>query len=141
MGRGQSSHSHAKVRLPFREALSALAYAGRSSVDAVKQHDTALLADLASKFNLSYTAFGKPVSVDDEAYGTLVLSDAFGTALEPAPITPTGEDAAPYQLLSGTIKATWNAHQSLKKGEDITEVFVAPSIMTGNTGAFNLLES
>ncbi|KAI0741917.1 carboxypeptidase S [Daedaleopsis nitida] len=100
-----------------------------SSVDAVKEHDTALLDSLAHEFNLSYTAFGSQVSGGDApAYGTLTLSDAWGTALEPAPVSPI--DAPEYALLSGTIKATYNAHRSLK-GDDT--IVVAPGIMSGNT--------
>lgn len=68
---------------------------------------------------------------DAPHYGALELSDAFHAALEPAPITPTDKNAAPYQLLSGTIKATYNAHRSLDGAENI---IVAPGIMSGNTG-------
>ena len=96
----------------------------------VKKHDTALLAHLATKFNLSYTAFGEDVYTGSGAkYGSLEISDAWGTALEPAPITPMDGEA--YKLLSGTIKATFNAHRKFKNTEEIQ---VAPGIMTGNTG-------
>jgi len=61
----------------------------------------------------------------------LTLSDAYGGGLEPAPITPTGKDAAPYLLFSGTIKATYNAHRSLV--DDSESIIVAPSLMSGNT--------
>jgi len=98
-----------------------------SSVDEVKKHDTALLKSLAKGFNLSVTAFGDDLSQGAPAYGTLTLSDAWGTALEPAPNTPT--DAAPYALLSGTIKAAYNSHRSLQ-GDNIV---VSPGIMSGNT--------
>ena len=64
------------------------------------------------------------------AYGTLAISDAWGAALEPAPISPI--DAPEYALLSATIKATYNAHRSLA-GDD--NIVVAPGIMSGNTGA------
>jgi Gly-Xaa carboxypeptidase len=85
----------------------------------------------AGTFNLTFSAFGTLVSEEGvPASGTLTLSDAFQVGLEPAPITPTGADAAPYQLLSGTIKATYNAHRS----NDTTDsVIVAPGIMSGNT--------
>lgn len=103
-----------------------------SSVAAVKERDTALLQSLASQFNLSYTAFG--VSQSDEnapAYGTLTLSEAFLHGLEPAPNTPIDEH--PYQLLSGTIRATYNKHRGRAlQGEN--EIVVAPGIMSGNTG-------
>jgi len=105
-----------------------------SSVDEVKRHDSELLADLAEQFNLTYTAFGTKISkeLDDApSGGTLTLTDAFGTALEPAPVTPTESgDAKPYELLSGTIKATYNAHRSL---QGVNEIIVSPGMPTGNT--------
>jgi Gly-Xaa carboxypeptidase len=58
------------------------------------------------------------------------LSNAFQDSLDPAPITPFGADAAPYQHLSGTIKATYNTHRSIN---DADSVIVAPSMMSGNT--------
>ena len=103
-----------------------------SAVAALKERDASLLKHLANEFNLTYTAFGSAITKEDgPSAGTLTLTDAWGTALEPAPITPTGEDSAPWQLLSGTIKATYNAHRDLE-GRD--NVFVSPGIMTGNTG-------
>jgi len=102
-----------------------------SSVGAVKEHSTALLKSVAAGFNLSYTAFGSSVTGDAPGYGTLTLSDAWGTALDPAPITPTGQDAAPFQLLSGTIRATWNSHRSIQ--EEADGITVIPSLVSGNT--------
>ncbi|KAI0072680.1 carboxypeptidase S [Panus rudis PR-1116 ss-1] len=99
-----------------------------SSLDEVQEHDTNLLKDIAAEFNLSYTAFGKDITDEDApSYGKLTLSDAWGAGLAPAPITPTGKDAAPFQLLAGTIKATYNAHRGGK------DVIVSPGIMSGNT--------
>ncbi|KDQ61780.1 hypothetical protein JAAARDRAFT_204220 [Jaapia argillacea MUCL 33604] len=103
-----------------------------SSVAATQEHDTDLLRSYASQFNLTYTAFGSVLSeADAPAYGTLTLSDAWGAALEPAPTTPTDADAVPYGLLSGSIRATYNAHRGL--GLDGSEIIVSPGIMTGNT--------
>ncbi|KAF9218981.1 carboxypeptidase S [Gyrodon lividus] len=103
-----------------------------SSVAATQARDTGLLATLAREFNLSYTAFGADISdVSAPAYGTLTLSTAFGKGgLEPAPITPTEGDAAPYQLLSGSIKAAYNSHRGIT-GDD--NIIVSPGIMSGNT--------
>jgi Gly-Xaa carboxypeptidase len=98
----------------------------------VKDRDSNLLNSLAEKFNLTYEAFGKKLTQEGAASsGTLTLSDAFHDALEPAPVTPTGKDAAPYQLLSGTIKATYNSHRSLQGADTIV---VAPGMPSGNTG-------
>ena len=105
-----------------------------SSVGEVQTRDTALLEKLAQSFNLSYNAFGKDIHTGEgPKYGTLVLSDAWGTALEPAPVTPTGNDAAAFQLLSGTIKSAYEAYFGQQE-DDIKELFVAPGIMSGNTG-------
>ncbi|KAF5375364.1 hypothetical protein D9615_008006 [Tricholomella constricta] len=104
-----------------------------SSVGEVKIHDSQLLENLAREFNLTYNAFGTRLSTQADgapSSGTLTLSDAFHTALEPAPVTPTDKHAAPYQLLSGTIKATYNSHRGLS-GAD--EIIVSPGMPSGNT--------
>lgn len=105
-------------------------------------HDAALLKKLATEFNLSYTAFGQAISPPGApAYGTLTLKDAYGTSLEPAPVSPiSGSDSAPYQLLSGTIKATYAAHRGLAAVEADSAISVAPGMSTGNTGACNIIE-
>ncbi|KAI0272776.1 carboxypeptidase S [Gloeopeniophorella convolvens] len=106
--------------------------ATQSSVAAVQDRNADILKSLAEEFNLNFTAFGTVNSPEDADYaGTLTLLDRPGTSLEPAPVTPTDEDSAPWQLLSGTIKATYNAHRGLE-GED--NVIVSPGIMPGNTG-------
>ncbi|KAJ7066750.1 hypothetical protein C8F01DRAFT_715736 [Mycena amicta] len=104
----------------------------QSSVGETMAHDTALLQGLAEEFNLTYTAFGKVFSEKGApAFGTLTLKDAYGTALEPAPVSPIrGAGSEAYQLLSGTIKATFAAHRSL---DDANGIVVAPGMSTGNT--------
>ncbi|KAK7032737.1 carboxypeptidase S [Favolaschia claudopus] len=104
-----------------------------SSVDAVHQHNTAVLRPLAERFNLSFNAFGVLIpEFDVPASGHLTLSD-LSQGLEPAPVTPTtGENSAPYQLLSGTIRATYASRHGASVGDPAT-VIVAPSMMTGNT--------
>ncbi|KAI3619693.1 gly-x carboxypeptidase [Moniliophthora roreri] len=103
----------------------------QSSLAEAQQHDTELLKKLAEKFNLTYSAFGVDITEPDAPHkGRLTLSDAFGNALEPAPVTPTsGPNAIPYEILSGTIKATYNAHRKIE-GENI---IIAPGMPTGNT--------
>jgi hypothetical protein len=104
-----------------------------SSVAEVISKDTALLEPLAAKFNLSFTAFGTRIT--DPAlpsYGSLVAYDAWGTHLEPAPVSPyTGAESAAYQLLSGTIKSVYNTHRGLEGNDNVK---VQPGYMTGNTG-------
>ena len=94
--------------------------------------DTKRLAALAEDFNLTYTAFEKQVSsADVPSSGSLTLSAAFTTPLEPAPVTPTTLDSAPWRVLSGTIKTTFNAQRGIEGADNI---IVAPGMGTGNTG-------
>ncbi|KAI6148311.1 hypothetical protein BKA82DRAFT_992035 [Pisolithus tinctorius] len=109
-----------------------------SSIAAIEARDTDLLSPLASKFNLTYTAFGKTVDHGDNvdtfpAYGNLTLSKAFGkNGLEPTPTAPfEGDDAVPYQILSGSIKAAFNRHRRIEGNDDA--IVVSPGIMSGNT--------
>ena len=81
---------------------------------------------------MTFNAFGE--TLHNGSSGTLTLSDAFGHALEPAPVTPT--DEAPYKLLSGTIRATYDSRRHADTNEDIK---IAPGIMPGNTGKRLLL--
>ncbi|KXN86588.1 Carboxypeptidase S [Leucoagaricus sp. SymC.cos] len=100
-----------------------------SSLKETQTRDIDLLRPLAERFNLTFTAFGESMTnANGPSQGSLTLSDAFNDALEPAPITST--DAAPYQLLSGTIKATYNTYRGLEGSDNI---IVAPGMMTGNT--------
>ncbi|KAI0821552.1 carboxypeptidase S [Irpex lacteus] len=103
-----------------------------SSVADAWAHDTATLQSLAHSYNLSITAFGKQLTdPSSPAYGTLTLSDAWGVSLEPAPITPSrGDEAEPFRLIAGTIKATHNAVRNITGDNN---VIVSPGIMSGNT--------
>ncbi|KAI9440737.1 carboxypeptidase S [Lactarius indigo] len=104
--------------------------ATQSSVSAIQQRDTNILKHLAKEFNLTFTAFGEDITPSGTpTAGKLTLTDAWESGLEPAPVTPT-EDSAPWQLLSGTIKATYNTHRGLEGADNI---FVSPGIMGGNT--------
>ncbi|KAI5999721.1 hypothetical protein EDD15DRAFT_76890 [Pisolithus albus] len=113
----------------------------KSSVAETEAHDTEeVLKSLASKFNLTYTAFGKNVVDRGDrgayaflAYGNLTLSEAFEKGgLEPAPTTPfEGDDAMPYQILSGSIKTAFNRHRNVEGDDDV--IIVSPGIMPGNT--------
>jgi hypothetical protein len=94
--------------------------------------------DLASKFNLSVTAYGEKLTGHSGSAGSLTFSAP--QTLEPAPITPTGADAAPYQLLSGTIQSAFNIHRSLKNAGDDTPIFVTPGMMSGNTGTMSIVQ-
>ncbi|KAF5314212.1 hypothetical protein D9758_017834 [Tetrapyrgos nigripes] len=105
----------------------------KSSVEEVTRRDTHTIKKWAERFNLSLNAFGEEVTDSSKAYyGSVVLSDAFGNHLAPAPVTPTsGDEAKPYELLSGTIRGTFAAFrgQSLEEGG----IAVAPGMPSGNT--------
>jgi Gly-Xaa carboxypeptidase len=103
-----------------------------SSLSAMRSRYPDLFKDLASSFNLSYTAFDTTVLEAKSTFGDLIVSSPGG--LEPAPVTPTDADAKPYALLSGTIQTTY-AKRREEKGIEAKKVFVAPGIMSGNTGA------
>lgn len=106
-----------------------------SSVSAVQKRDAELVSSLATLFNLSLSAFGEEIKTfDGPTYGSLVLTDAWGTALEPAPVSPIDASAEPYKLLSGTIIATYEASLEFKASKK--SIAVAPGISTGNTGNF-----
>ncbi|KAJ7666310.1 hypothetical protein B0H17DRAFT_1090112 [Mycena rosella] len=103
-----------------------------SSVGAVRAHDTALLRPLAERFNLTYTAFGVALSEPGvSSSGTLTLADTY--ALEPAPVTPTGADSAPYQVLAGSIMAAYSTRRAANGDSDNNPIAVVPSTMSGNT--------
>lgn len=104
-----------------------------SSIDAPQQRIVQVVEPVAARFGLQLDAFGRPelgIKRDGDANGVLRVADAFGTALNPAPVTPMG-DGGPFQFLSGTIIGVLGA--SSRTGYD-KKVFIAPGMSTGNTG-------
>lgn len=61
-----------------------------------------IVAPIADRFNLSVNAFGNSSKPSGRALGHLTLSDAYGSGLNPAPISPTS-GSGPWDVLSGTI--------------------------------------
>jgi Gly-Xaa carboxypeptidase len=109
-----------------------------SSLQAIEKRYVELLQGPAKRYNLSYMPFDKTIKSesDDPFYGTLTVNHAFpGGGLAPSRVTPI-QEARPFQLLSGTIKATFNTYRGLSTVEGETEkgIKVAPSALTGNTG-------
>ncbi|KAF8449399.1 hypothetical protein L210DRAFT_3388880 [Boletus edulis BED1] len=82
---------------------------------------------VAAKHNMTLDAFGKMVGSQGPSWGTIRLSDAFDSALVPAPVTPT-TGSRPYELLSGTIRSTLETHLRTD-GLPMTAV-VSPGLMT-----------
>ena len=94
----------------------------------LKDHITSVLGPVAERYNLSLDAFGEMKGDAKKAYGQLVLSDAYETGLEPAPITPT-TGSGPWELLSGTIRNT--IATSSRKAYQGKDAVVTPSISLG----------
>ena len=103
-----------------------------STVNETKEHDTNLLKSLAAKFNLTYTAFDQLISEGDK--GVLTLTAPIGS--DPAPVTPIHGKA--YEVLSGTIQATFNSHRGLDLEKE-GHIYTSPGMPSGNTGIALLL--
>lgn len=103
--------------------------AEHSTVREVQRHITDIILHVARMHNLSVDTFGETVTLGSGSGGHVALSDAWGTALEPSPVTPTGKDD-PYQILAGTIKATIESAE----GYNAKGIVVAPLLAIGNTG-------
>lgn len=103
-----------------------------SSVGSVKSRLIDVLSPVAKRFNLSITAFGQSISgavvSDAPSSGRLNLSDAFGTGLEPAPITPTS-GSPPWNFLSGVIRNVIST--STRETYAGKTIVVAPTILLG----------
>lgn len=97
-----------------------------SSTSDIRSHIYHTLSLLAHKLGLELVGNGSgwdfipPSPSLKKSVGKVVLSDAFDSALEPAPFTPLGE-AKPWVLLQGVMRAVWK------------DILVAPDVMGGNT--------
>ncbi|KAF8310548.1 carboxypeptidase S [Clavulina sp. PMI_390] len=127
-----------------------------SSVNELMARLTALLQPFAEEYRLGFVSFEKTISPltpkspcahsnpgtfslftstelseANATTGTLRLSEAYNSALEPAPITPT--DTAAYKILSGSIRAT-HARTTLNDPKaKQQEMTVSPNLAKGNT--------
>ena len=88
------------------------------------------MAPLAKRFNLSLDAFGDIESSEQlaDSFGRLVLSDAYGSGLNPAPVSPTF-GSGPWELLSGSILYTFETNQ--RSEEKLDKYIVAPGLSLG----------
>ncbi|KAL5537075.1 hypothetical protein ACEPAF_898 [Sanghuangporus sanghuang] len=108
-----------------------------SSVSVLEDRFVSIVSPLAKKFNLSVDAFGNdrfsyPL---ESSFGQLVLSDAFDSALDPAPVTPTFGNG-PWELLSGSILFTFTTNQRSAKSDET--YFVAPGLSLDTRYYWNL---
>lgn len=97
-----------------------------SSVAKLQDRVTNILLPVAKKFNITLDAFGAVAYEGQPGTGELVLVDAWGNHIEPAPMTPT-VDSKPYDLLSGTIRAALKD----SPGYANSEVVVVPGLSVG----------
>ncbi|KAH7926427.1 carboxypeptidase S [Leucogyrophana mollusca] len=120
------------------EAVWAIAnhrIADHSSPSALMDRFASIVLPVAAKHNMSLDAFGEVISADGPAWGQIRLSDAFNTALEPAPVTPT-TGSGPYELLSGTILSTLKTN--LRTDEFPSSAVVSPSLSLDTKHYWNL---
>ncbi|EGN95017.1 hypothetical protein SERLA73DRAFT_61542 [Serpula lacrymans var. lacrymans S7.3] len=96
-----------------------------SSVSALQERFASIVNPIAAKYNMSLDAFGELVESGAPAYGQVRLSQAFGSSLEPAPVSPT-IGSGPYELLSGTIISTLQTH--LRSTEPQRPAVVSPGL-------------
>lgn len=109
------------MKLPSLEILSGTNN-NPSSVSELEYDITTKILPLVKKYNLAFTAFSQG-NITTGVNGRVILSNAFGAALEPAPVTPTkGSEATAYRLLSGVIRKT--------RGDTTV---VSPTLIGGNT--------
>ena len=103
----------------------------RSSVAELQDRYRDVLGPVAAELNLSLDAFGSLLTSDahEAPAGHIKLSDAYGTALDPAPVTPTF-GSAPWEILSGTIISSI---QTSGREEASKPIVVAPGLGIGNT--------
>lgn len=105
-----------------------------SSVSELKSRFTDIVSPIAKEFNLSISAFSEEVeqvSPTLDTKGHLRISAAYGSGLDPAPVSPT-KGSGPWELLSGSIMYTFSTNQrtsSIKTNDYV----VAPGLNLGNT--------
>lgn len=99
-----------------------------SSTTALMNRFTNIALLVAAKHNMTLEAFGETVGLEGPSWGTIRLYDAFGGALEPAPVTPT-TGSGPYELLSGTIRSALQTH--LRTDGLPRTTVVSPGLTTG----------
>ena len=113
------------------EAVWAIAnhrIADHSSPDELMDRFINITLPVTVKHNMTLVAFGKTVRSQDPSWGTIRLSDAFNSSLVPAPVTPT-TGSGPYELLSGTIRSTFQTH--LHTDGLPTTAIISPGLSVG----------
>lgn len=100
-----------------------------SSTNALVQHLIQTLLPVVTRYNLGFEAFGVNISTASHSAGVLRLTTMGRKGLEPSPVSPV--NTGQFNVLSGTIHATWETGIGKAKNESI---IVAPTLATANTG-------
>ena len=103
-----------------------------SSVEELEARFTSIVAPIAEEYNLTVHAFGKSGRTfqNEARYGNLVLSDAYGSGLNPAPITPT-TGSKTWDFLSSVILYTFQTNQRTSQSQEENKYVVAPQLNLG----------
>lgn len=120
----------------LREELGELKVACISSVAELQDRITGILRPITQRFNLTLSAFGNVTHTEYSSAGELVLADAWGNHIEPAPMTPT-VDSKPWDVLTGTIRAALK--DSPSHGQ--SELVVVPGLALGKSLLIRLCRS
>lgn len=105
-----------------------------SSVAELIQRYTDVLSPVTSSLNLTLNSFGTVIPTSTTPIGEVKLTDAYGTALNPAPVTPTDLSSGPWRLLSGTILSTLASSLRTENGTEFAKenkAVVAPGLSLG----------
>ena len=89
---------------------------------------TRIVLPIAARHNMTLEAFGDTVGSQGPSWGTIRIYDAYNNARTPAPVTPT-IGSGPYQLLSGTIRSTFETH--LRRDDLPKSAIVTPWLAIG----------
>ncbi|CAD6573047.1 MAG: hypothetical protein TREMPRED_000714 [Tremellales sp. Tagirdzhanova-0007] len=113
-----------------------------SSVIELQEHLIDILSPMAVKMNLSMSAFGEEVKLrgckahmTEAKAGKIILSEAFNSSLNPAPVSPHTIASPAWRLLSGTVKGV-HATRSDAKNDIVKarkQIQMAPGVFPGNT--------
>ncbi|EIM86566.1 carboxypeptidase S [Stereum hirsutum FP-91666 SS1] len=105
-----------------------------SSVAELIQRYTDVLSPVTTSLNLTLNSFGTVIPPSTTPIGEVKLTDAYGTALNPAPVTSTDLSSGPWRLLSGTILSTLATSLRTENGTEYAKenkAVMAPGLNLG----------
>lgn len=111
-----------------------MCYPPSSSVAELIQRYTDVLSPVTTSLNLTLNSFGTVIPPSTTPIGEVKLTDAYGTALNPAPVTSTDLSSGPWRLLSGTILSTLATSLRTENGTEYAKenkAVMAPGLNLG----------